>query len=167
MEPSYAVFGPYATSLLGAFSAIIIRYMKKILFALLLAISLGLSVAPGMVPSAYADCISSASRDEPLLKKTNCIQLLQSLGPKQVLPPAPDIQIFFDYFSNTWPWVLGVAAGIGVLQSLVGGVEIMMSGSDSGMREGGKSKIMWALAGLLMVGLAGFILRSLNPIFYN
>jgi hypothetical protein len=62
---------------------------------------------------------------------------------------------------------LGVAAGIGVLQARVGGVEVMLSGSDSGMRENGKGKIMWALAGLLMVGLAGFILRSLNPIFYT
>jgi hypothetical protein len=44
---------------------------------------------------------------------------------------------------------------------------VMLSGSDSGMRENGKGKIMWALAGLLMVGLAGFILRSLNPIFYT
>jgi hypothetical protein len=43
----------------------------------------------------------------------------------------------------------------------------MISGSDSGMREGGKTKIMWSLAGMLMVGLAGFILRSLNSTFYS
>ncbi len=95
------------------------------------------------------------------------LTLLQPLDDStNSLAPAPGIQIFFNYFNLGWPWVLGVAAGIGLLQALIGGIEIMISGSASAS-ESGKTKIMWALAGLLMVGLAGFILRSINPIFYN
>jgi hypothetical protein len=82
------------------------------------------------------------------------------------LAPAPGIFIFFNYFNLMWPWVLGSAAGIGLLQALIGGIQIMISGSSSAS-EAGKTRIMWAMAGLLMVGLAGFILRSINPVFYD
>jgi hypothetical protein len=108
------------------------------------------------------------SSDAPLKLPSRDLTLLQPLSTSVTsLKASQGVQIFFDYFNSIWPWILGVAAGIGVLQALVGGVEVMLSGSDSGMRENGKGKIMWALAGLLMVGLAGFILRSLNPIFYT
>lgn len=83
------------------------------------------------------------------------------------LPPQQDIQIFFTYFNLAWPWLLGIAAGIAVLQALVGGVQIMLSGGDSGKRESGKGRMMWALAGLLMIGLAGLILETLNPLFFR
>ncbi|UPA22225.1 pilin [Candidatus Peribacteria bacterium] len=110
----------------------------------------------------------ASSSDAPLLIRSRRLFLLQPLDDAtRWLDASPGIDIFFTYFNMSWPWVLGVAAGVGVLQALIGGVEIMLSGSDSGMRENGKSKIMWALAGMLMVGLAGFILRSLNPIFYT
>ena len=96
------------------------------------------------------------------------LTLLQPLDPNTTsLTPTPGIQILFDYFNTAWPWVLGVATGIGVLQALFGGIQIMLSGSDSGARDRGKEKIMWALAGMLMVGLAGFILRSINPLFFT
>lgn len=95
------------------------------------------------------------------------IQLLQPLdGSTSSLPPVAGIQMIFIYFNISWPWVLGSAAGIAVLWALVGGIEIMMSGSNTGMQESGKGRLMWALAGLLLIGLAGFILTTLNPLFY-
>lgn len=75
--------------------------------------------------------------------------------------PAP-LQVFFDYFNMSWPWLLGVASGIAVLQAVWGGVLIMTSMDN----DGGKEKIEWALGGMVMIALAGFILRFLNPIFY-
>jgi len=102
-----------------------------------------------------------------LLPPKGNLHLLQPLDDSTTsLPPSPNIQIFFQYFNLAWPWVLGIAAGIGVLWGIVGGIEIMIGGSDSGA-SGGKEKIKHALMGLLMVGLAGFILRSLNSIFYQ
>ncbi len=110
-----------------------------------------------------------STKAEPLgIKSNRDLLLLQPLdGTTGSLTPRAGIGIFFEYFNLSWPWILGVGAGIGVLQALIGGIQVMLSGSDGGMRESGKGKIMWALAGMLMVGLAGFILRSINPIFFK
>jgi hypothetical protein len=77
------------------------------------------------------------------------------------------MEAFINYFNLSWPWVIGTAAGIAVLQALVGGVQIMMSGSDSGARGEGKNRLMWALAGLLMIGLSGMFLEILNPLYFR
>lgn len=104
---------------------------------------------------------------KPFLYEQKNIKLLQSPDDSTTeLPPEPGIGVFFTYFNLAWPWVVGSAAGVAVLQALYGGVKMMLSGGDSGKREEGKSKIMWALAGLLMIGLSGLILETLNPLFY-
>lgn len=144
----------------------------RLLLAFCLAFCVLVSVCPDVCPTVQAEeappTEESSTTDKPLLIRNRPLFLLQPLNDSITsLAPEPDIGIFFTYFNTAWPWVLGIAAGIGVLQALVGGVQMMLSGSDTGMREGGKTKIMWSLAGLLMVGLAGFILRSLNPLFYN
>ena len=107
-----------------------------------------------------------------VIPEDDSIPLLQPLddsgdpfNPGSITPGA-NIQIFYDYFNMSWPWVLGVAAGIGVLWALVGGIQIMVSGDNTGMRDEGKNRLMWALAGLLLVGLAGLILQTLNPLYY-
>jgi len=96
------------------------------------------------------------------------INLLQPLdgSSSTSLPAEPGIGILYTYFNYAWPWVIGSAAGIGVLQALVGGIQIMLSGGKAGKDEG-KTRLQWALAGLLMVGLAGLILETLNPLFYT
>lgn len=81
-------------------------------------------------------------------------------------PPSAGITILYQYFNAVWPWVLGSAAGIAVLWSLIGGIQIMLSGDNTGMRSAGQERLLWALAGLLMIALAGVILTTLNPIFY-
>ena len=105
---------------------------------------------------------------QPFANPTTDLRLLEPLdgSSSYTITAKPGLQNFFEYFNMAWPWVLGIAAGIGVMQAVMGGVDIMISGSDSGKRETGKSKILWALAGLIMVGLAGTILRTLNPNFY-
>jgi hypothetical protein len=94
------------------------------------------------------------------------INLMQPLGSKTTLDPEPGIGVFFTYFNDIWPYIIGIAAGIAVLQALVGGVQIMLS-ANGGMKEEGKSRIQWALAGLLLIGLSGAILEMINPIFFK
>ncbi len=77
------------------------------------------------------------------------------------------LEAFMDYFNLSWPWIIGTAAGVAVLQALIGGIQIMLSGSNSGAREEGKSRLMWALAGLLMIGLSGMFLEILNPLYFR
>ena len=93
------------------------------------------------------------------------IQLMQPLDDEtDTLEVSPEpLQTFFDYFNMSWPWLLGVASGIAVLQAVWGGILIMTSMDH----DGGKEKIEWALGGMVMIALAGFILRFLNPIFYG
>lgn len=91
--------------------------------------------------------------------------LLQPLGGPQQLPAQPGLGMFFLYFNTAWPWVIGVAGGIAVLQALVGGIQIMMSGSGEKAEEG-KTRLMWALGGMLLVAFSGFILRLLNNLFF-
>ncbi len=76
------------------------------------------------------------------------------------------IDIFFTYFNRAWPWLMGTAAGLAVLQAIVGGVEIMIS-SGGEKRSAGIERLQWAIAGLVILVLAGLILRTLNPIFYK
>jgi hypothetical protein len=73
-------------------------------------------------------------------------------------------EAFRKFFDISWPWIIGCAAGIAVLWALVGGIQIMLSGSDSGMRDSGKEKFISALVGLLLIGLSGLILEIINPI---
>lgn len=107
----------------------------------------------------------------PLLIQNQPLTLIQSPtatapGELQALPQQPGIQIFFTYFNLVWPWILGIAAGIAVLQALVGGIQIMLSGGSE-QRNAGQTRLMWALGGLVLVALSGFILRMLNPLFYR
>lgn len=83
-----------------------------------------------------------------------------------MIQPSPGIGIFFDYFNRSWPWIIGVAAGIAVLQAMIGGIQIMISGGSE-QRSAGQTRLTWALAGLVLIALTGFILRLLNPLFYQ
>lgn len=53
-----------------------------------------------------------------------------------------------------------------MLQVLVAGVQIMISKGQASYEEG-KNRLMWAIVGLILLILAGFILRTLNPLFYK
>ncbi len=103
----------------------------------------------------------------PLATPPSNINLMQPLDDTTTsLAPEPGINIFFRYFNLSWPWILGVAAGIAVLQAIIGGLQIMLSGGSE-QKSAGQSRLTWALAGLALVALAGFILRVLNPIFFR
>jgi len=94
---------------------------------------------------------------------TNLI-LLQPLDDStKSLSAKPGIQIFFDYFNLSWPWILGVSAGLAVLQAMVGGM--MMMSPDG--KQAGKERMTYATAGLLIIALAGMILSTINPLFFK
>lgn len=106
-----------------------------------------------------------AADDTPLkIKENTNLMLLQPLDDStDSLAAKPGIQIFFDYFNLSWPWVLGVSAGLAILQAMIGGMEMM----SVEMKDDGKNRMMWATAGLLIIALAGTILTTINPIFYK
>jgi hypothetical protein len=77
------------------------------------------------------------------------------------------INVFFIYFSYIWPWLIGSAAGIAVLWGIIAGVMIMLSGENTELRTKGRDHLMTVIKGLLMIALAGFLLRQLNSLFYK
>lgn len=95
------------------------------------------------------------------------IKLLQPLPGGTATLSGSGVQLFFNYFNAIWPWVLSIAGGVAVLNGVIGGTMIMMSGSDSGMESAGKDKLKYSIAGLIMIAFAGTILRILNPTFYK
>lgn len=116
-------------------------------------------IVAGGLPSGIADA--------PLLRGNEDTILLEPISGSPTISASSDIGPFFDYFDTVWPWLLGMAYGIAVLQALVGGIQIMLSGGDSGKREEGKNRLLWSLAGLLMISLSGLILQTLNSTFYR
>lgn len=109
-----------------------------------------------------------ASENNLIIPAGKPLYLLQPLDDQtSSLNASPGIQIFFDYFNLGWPWLIGSAAGIAVLWSLVGGMQVILSGGDPGKRQAGIDRLLWSLAGLAILALAGLILRTLNPLFYK
>lgn len=106
----------------------------------------------------------------PLLPSRHPINLLEPLDDTttQITPTTGQpFEVFKQYFDISWPLIIGSAAGIAVLWAIVAGIEIMLSGSDTGMRDRGKNHLYSAIAGLLLVGLSGMILQILNPLFFT
>lgn len=118
--------------------------------------------------AAAVTAIPAAAAQGNLYRPRQGLFLIEPIDPSlQTLPNGVGLEIFFLYFNIVWPWLIGSAAGFAVLQAMIGGFMMMMSGGDSSLREQGQSKLLWALAGMLIVAFAGFILRVLNPLFYT
>ncbi len=117
---------------------------------------------------ALLTAVSTFSAAMRVSAQPNTIRLLEPVNPSlREITPQPGLSMFYQYFNATWPWVLGSAAGIAVLWALIGGIQIMLSGDNTGMRSDGTNRLLWALAGLLIIGLAGVILSTLNPLAYQ
>lgn len=128
-------------------------------------------MTPALRPAVFLVLLLWANRafaqEGKLEFSSGPLNLLQPLDDStRSLNAEPGIDIFFTYFNLSWPLIVGSAAGVGVLQALYGGIQIMLAGSDTGRLEEGKSRLLWALAGLLMIGLSGMILETLNPVFF-
>jgi hypothetical protein len=114
-----------------------------------------------VLPSAYAQ------GERRLFRPSGPLRILSPLwgnGNSTTLPAQPGIDMVYTYFANAWPWVLGVASGIAVIQAIAGGIQVMFS---AGNKEAGVTRLTWAAAGLLLIVLSGFILRTINPLYYQ
>lgn len=120
----------------------------------------------GQVLMAAAQPACDPEKTPLLCDQNPNLYLLQPIdeNTREIAPDPEPLGIFFTYFNMAWPWIIGIASGIAVLQAVYGGILIMTS---SGSIDDGKQKIQGAVIGMVIIALAGFILRLLNPIFYQ
>ncbi len=95
------------------------------------------------------------------------IELLAPLGNQTHIPVQSGFGTFLSYFNDAAAWLIYVSMGICVLWVLLGGFMIMLSGADSGLRAKGIGHMRWAITGLVILLFAGFILRTLNSMFFK
>ncbi|NLG07302.1 hypothetical protein GX553_02490 [Candidatus Peribacteria bacterium] len=82
------------------------------------------------------------------------------------LPIGPGISIWLTYFEKSAPWLYQVAVGICIIWVLLGGYMIMTSGGKDDRRSSGQQKIVQAIIGLLLLSFSGFVLRTINNLFF-
>lgn len=63
--------------------------------------------------------------------------------------------------SGLWQWIFGIGIAVAVLQGVVAGFQMTVFGASQ--MEAAKTRFTWAVAGLLILLLAGAILNFLNP----
>ena len=98
--------------------------------------------------------------------KRACVPLIAPLGELDRIDVEPGAGTIISYFNDIASFLFYVAVGFCTLWVLIGTYFIMISGSDGGKRSKGKEIITWAIIGLVIVNFAGFILRTLNDIFF-
>jgi len=70
------------------------------------------------------------------------------------------------YFETFGQYLYVVAVGFCTLWTVIGGVMIMTSGNDSGRRSEGKDWMTKSIIALVLLTFGGFVLRTLNNIFF-
>lgn len=93
--------------------------------------------------------------------------LLEPIGGMTTIPAGSGIGVIQSYLQGVMPWLVGIGVGLALLRIVIGGIEIMNSGGNPGLRSAAKEHIMWAIAGLLLLIMAGAILATINPSAYQ
>lgn len=122
--------------------------------------------ATGVAQAASVCPTAGNSQDTgsvPLLQPLNGVSCASVPVISGGLPAAT----FIEYFNLSRSWIFQVAVGFTVVWVLIGGFLYMTSGNNQSRRTEAISRMTWAITGLLMLLFAGFILRTLNNLFYT
>lgn len=108
----------------------------------------------------------SALAQIPPEQNAGTVPLIEPLGGATSIPILPGFGTFLTYFNSSVGWIFQVAVGFTVVWVLIGGFLYMTSGNNQSQRSAAISRMTWAIAGLLILLFAGFLLRTLNDIFF-
>jgi len=102
--------------------------------------------------------------------RKNTVHLVKPLGSETEITIHPGgIQTWLDYFESAGEWLFYVAVGVCIIWILLGGYQIMtagISGQDT-QASAGWARIRTAITGVLLLLFSGFILRTLNSLFFK
>lgn len=93
--------------------------------------------------------------------------LLEPIGEMTDIPGGTGVEVIQNYLQYVVPWLIGIGVGLALLRIVIGGIEIMNFGGNPGLRSAAKEHITWAIAGLLLLIMAGAILATINPSAYR
>ncbi len=79
----------------------------------------------------------------------------------------PGLGALGHYLGLVYPWIVGMGAATAVLMAVIGGIQIIQAGADTGKRDAGKNRILMSLGGLLLILLSATLLNALNPSFFQ
>jgi hypothetical protein len=89
-------------------------------------------------------------------------------GPFHLSPSVAPFENFKQYVNNgVWQFMFKIGAAIAVLNGVIGGLQIVFSNGDSGAIEKGRHRLLWSMAGLIMLVMAGVIMTFINPIAFQ
>lgn len=115
--------------------------------------------------SAYAqNCGPDESACADTCIPKGCICLLGGTpGGQNYICDSQNDPAWGQYFDDIFTWGLAIGVGLAVMNVVIGGFQITMSQGDSGKIGEGKTRIIWSIAGLMMLMFAGVILNFINP----
>lgn len=77
------------------------------------------------------------------------------------------VGIIENYLGTIYQWMAGIVGAVAVLMIVVGGIQIITGGGDQNNVSEGRSRIIQALVGLVVLFLSGLILYTINPTFFS
>ena len=121
--------------------------------------------------AAWLPMIVAAQGEDPQVRK-NTVKLVKPLDPGTteitIHSGAQALQTWLDYFETAAAWLFYVAVGVCLIWILLGGYMVMTAGITGGDQKvsEGWGRIRTAITGVLLLLFSGFILRTLNNLFF-
>ena len=84
----------------------------------------------------------------------------------QVMRADSGTELIYNYVSMIYKWAATTVGILSVLVMVMGGIQIITAGGDSGKIDNAKKHIMQSLTGLVILFLSGLILYTINPTFF-
>jgi hypothetical protein len=75
--------------------------------------------------------------------------------------------LLFGYISMIYKWGAGTVGIVSVFYLIWGGIQVSMSGDNTGSIDEAKKKIFQSIAGLVLLFLSAIILYTINPNFFT
>lgn len=96
-----------------------------------------------------------------------CVQLNTPIGKTVSIRGKNGLDLFAQYVGIIYRYAASIIGIIAVLVIVVSGVQISLAGFNSELSSSAKTRIMQALASLILLFLIGLILKTVNPTFFN
>lgn len=93
------------------------------------------------------------------------INLLKPIGSSSTIAITPGFGTFGAYFADSATFIMEIAMGVCLIWVTVSGFMIMSGNGD--LNRQGKTHIVWAIGGVLLLAMSSLILKTLNSVGFS